>query len=153
MTTLLTCTVQASRRLGLLLAVLHSLALAGLWLAALPAWARILGTAAVVLSCWRGRRAQAAITLRCEADGRLEIGQDQDWQSVEILPGSVVWPWCCTLRLRGTGFRRSLTVLSDSLDAETFRRLRVWLRWKAQLSSRPEPSAPQPAAAQARGRT
>ena len=131
MTTLLTCTVQASRRLRRLLAALHALAVAGLWLAALPGWGSALGTAAVAAAYWRARRPTAPVVLRGLDDGRLELRQDGTWQAVELLPGSVAWPNCCVLRLRGDDFRRVLTVLPDSLDGETFRRLRVWLRWRA----------------------
>lgn len=145
--------MQPSRRLRQVLAVLHGLALAGLLLAALPAWGRAVGAAAIVFSYWRVRRPQAALTLRCQADGSLTIGQGDAWQAVALQPGSLVWPWCCVLRLRGDDFRRVLTVLPDSLDGETFRRLRVWLRWRAGVTPKPGRNGPHPAVLASRDNT
>ena len=153
MTTLLQCELKPSRSLRHSQWALHVLALLGLALADLPWPARALGAVLVVISLWRLQQTQAAVALRCQADGRLEIGQDQDWQAVELLPGSVVWPGCCVLRLRGAAHRHTLTVLSDSLEAETFRRLRVWLRWRAAVPRRPGRNGPPAAAARSRDRT
>jgi toxin CptA len=43
-----------------------------------------------------------------------------------------VTPYLTVLNLRGHGERgaRHVTLLPDSLHAEDFRKLRVWLRWK-----------------------
>ena len=48
-----------------------------------------------------------------------------------VLPGSFVAPWLTIVRWRPPGrrFSRSLVILPDMLDPESFRRLRVILRW------------------------
>lgn len=53
------------------------------------------------------------------------------WQSGRILGSSTVAPWLTVLNVRCDGRRWPLHVvlLTDSLDAAAFRRLRVWLRW------------------------
>ena len=53
-------------------------------------------------------------------------------QGAEVLSGTVVYPWLVVLRL-GLDDGRWVTVVvwPDSTTAENFRRLCVWLRWKA----------------------
>jgi hypothetical protein len=48
-----------------------------------------------------------------------------------VLPGSFVAPWLTIVRWvpPGARFSRSLVILPDMLDAESFRRLRMVLRW------------------------
>ncbi len=137
MTTLLQCELKPSRRLRHSQTALHGLALLGLVLADLPWPAKAMGAVLVAISLWRRQRVQAVVALRCQADGRLELGQDQNWQAVELLPGSVVWPWLCVLRLQADRRQQTVTVLPDSLEVEKFRRLRVWLRWRAAVPRRP----------------
>ncbi len=56
--------------------------------------------------------------------------------SCSILEDSFVAPYLTVVCLKPEGkfFPRSLVMLKDSLDAEEFRKLRVWLRWKQNKS-------------------
>ena len=49
-----------------------------------------------------------------------------------ILGSTFVAPYLTVLNLQPVGkfFTRSVAILSDGIDAEEFRQLRVWLRWK-----------------------
>lgn len=82
--------------------------------------------------CWTWRKAEApALTLK--QDGVLI------WHAMgsEALPGQLiggtVFSWLVVLRIRlegpGTGQIKVLLALKDSLSANDFRRLQVWLRW------------------------
>ncbi|MBI5918284.1 MAG: hypothetical protein HY849_02765 [Nitrosomonadales bacterium] len=52
----------------------------------------------------------------------------------QLLGDSLVMPWLTVLNLKPEGVRwaRRVVILPDSLDAESFRELRVWLRWGGQ---------------------
>jgi toxin CptA len=47
------------------------------------------------------------------------------------LRDSLVTPYLTVLNVlpQGARFSRSVVILPDSLDAESFRQLRVWLKW------------------------
>lgn len=49
-----------------------------------------------------------------------------------ILGNTFVAPYLTVLNLKPVGkfFTRSIVILPDGVDAEEFRQLRVWLRWK-----------------------
>jgi toxin CptA len=51
-----------------------------------------------------------------------------------VLSSSTVMPWLTVLNLKLPGKRlaRHVILLPDALDANEFRRLRVWLRWGSQ---------------------
>ncbi len=71
--------------------------------------------------------------LRGNQDGTLDIWQHGQWQQAHIASSSVIWSNCLLVRL---GFLdqpryRNLVVMSDSMSAPDFRRLLVWLRWRA----------------------
>ena len=54
------------------------------------------------------------------------------WSEFEVLGTTYVTPYLTVLNLRRPGERRTrhVTLLPDSLHADDFRKLRVWLRWK-----------------------
>ncbi len=66
-----------------------------------------------------------------EEEGAVLVRRDGAELSCRILPGSMVTPWLTVLNIlpQGARFARSVVILPDSLDAESFRQLRVWLRW------------------------
>lgn len=120
--------------------VLSALAAIALLLAALPLWLQGLGLVVLLLANLRGNGG-GALQLQCQADGSLSIQQTgEDWRPVTLLPGSMVNPWLTTIRYRGESGNKvgTLVLLPDSLDREDFRRLRVWLKWKAALQSSAE---------------
>lgn len=124
--------LKPSRRLGLLLAGMLLLALAALYLAALPGGLQV---ALVLLitgfSAWRWRRISTMERLRIAADGRLQcLDEAGEWRAAEVLGDSFVSTALIVLRYRIEGRpARSLILLPDSAAADDLRRLRVSLRW------------------------
>jgi len=60
---------------------------------------------------------------------------DGDFVPAQLLPGAAVHPWLTVLRLRNAAGRVCVLCLTvDSLKKEDFRRLRVFLRWRADFS-------------------
>ena len=54
------------------------------------------------------------------------------WHAATLQDSSFVAPYLTVLNVRVPGWRftRHVVIMPDSLDAETFRQLRVWLRWR-----------------------
>ena len=74
--------------------------------------------------------------LRLLADGGMEcwrVGEADSWP-VALVGPATVHPRLTVFRLAGEGGCFSVVVAPDSMDAEDFRRLRVWLRWRADFS-------------------
>lgn len=135
---MLTCTIRASRRLGILVLGLHGLAVLGIVMADIGGPAQLAGFIVITVSAAATLRRRLPVRLRCLADGGLLMAEPlADWQPAELLAGSLVLPLCTVLRVRIDGRTRSVVVLADSLGAEDFRRLRVWLRWRAVWPSAP----------------
>jgi toxin CptA len=69
-----------------------------------------------------------------EEEGAEIILRDGKRQPCRILPGSLASPWLTVLNIlpEESRFSRSVVILPDSLDAEAFRQLRVWLKWRGQ---------------------
>jgi hypothetical protein len=71
-------------------------------------------------------------------DGRLELMSGGAPPVVADIEGdTLVWPWLVVLHLRTEdGARRALPLFPDAFDAtDAHRRLRVWLRWRAETHS------------------
>ena len=75
--------------------------------------------------------------IRLEADGQISL-LDQGMGEphlLRLLPHPVVHPWLTVFRLQdGSGARFVMIATIDSLGKEDFRRLRVFLRWRASLT-------------------
>jgi hypothetical protein len=127
----LTLIVAPSRRMRADIAVLHLLAGAALWLAALPIQVQVAGSLVLALHLALRPCQSVATTLRGKADGSLEIRQGEAWQAVETLRVFLCTPVLTLLcyRLAGESFSRTLPILDDSLPEADFRRLCVWLKW------------------------
>lgn len=133
--------IGPSRRLTLALVALHLCALVAAGLADLIWPYRLPLAAAIVVSLYltikpaaaRSTATGRACRLRARADGGLDLWRDDGWQAIELLPDTRVLSWCALLRYREPGGRASepRLILPDSLDRDTFRRLRVWLRYRA----------------------
>lgn len=76
-------------------------------------------------------RPGAGGALRCEAKGWFMADADGQWQSIQLLPGSLALPGLILLHWRYPGQLRwhALCLLADSLPADAHRRLRLHLRW------------------------
>ncbi|MCS6785563.1 MAG: hypothetical protein NZ524_00805 [Thiobacillaceae bacterium] len=126
--------LRPSRIARLFLTGVAIAALAAALLADLPWGARGLAAVMVALVLWRGWRMSLPVALRLSEDGRLQWRQaGQDWQEATLLAACRATPWLCVLACRTAGGRRDWAVFPDSLPADDFRRLRVWLRWQARL--------------------
>ena len=76
--------------------------------------------------------------IRLERAGQVLVSEagSTDFLEVELTPGATVHPWLTVVRLQiVSGKGHVLIVLADSLRTEDFRRLRVFLRWRAKFSS------------------
>lgn len=71
--------------------------------------------------------------LRLLADGRLEcrFPGEEMFHIAELLPGATVHPALTVLSLQCEGKALSVVLLPDSVPVDDYRRLRVWLRWRA----------------------
>jgi toxin CptA len=122
---------QASPTLKLLLVAVHLAALSALYLALLPAAARLAGVLLLGASLWATWKRLVAVRLRAKADGRLEIWRGAAWKPVQLRSDSVALPWLIVLRWREGRRHHNLALPADALPGDEHRRLRVWLRWKA----------------------
>ena len=136
----LTIAIGPSRRLAGLLAGMHGFAAAMLWLAPLPHWLAALLMPAILGSAWHTLRrdafrtlAYSLVALRLDADCRCEFQtRSGAWREAALLGSSFVAPHLTVLNLKPAGERlaKHLVILPDAVDAEDFRRLRVWLKWR-----------------------
>jgi toxin CptA len=137
---MLTIAVGPSRRLAGLLAGMHGFAAALFWLAPLPHWLAVLLMAVLLGSAWHTLRRDgfrslrhSLIALRLEDDCRCEFQtRDGAWHEASLLGSSFVAPHLTVLNLKPAGGRlvKYLVILPDAVNAEDFRRLRVWLKWR-----------------------
>jgi toxin CptA len=97
----------------------------------------------IALWAWR-RLALPLAALRLEADGGIQVaGERQDFLPATILPGATVHPWLTVLRLElADGRRCALLVTTGTTSPDEFRRLRVFLRWRACFRRPDHPSEP-----------
>lgn len=130
-----------SRRLGWMLAGAHLAAAAVLFALPLPAWANagLILLLAFSLFHYVRRYARlsapdAIVAVSLAADGATLFRRDGGQVSGRLSGDSVATPYLSVLNVRpqGARFAQGIVVLPDSLDAESFRRLRVWLRWGVQ---------------------
>jgi toxin CptA len=96
--------------------------------------------APLLLRAWGGLHAMPR-RLRLERDGSVSLCQagDDDFRQAVCLPGATVHPALCVFRLReaASGNTHVVLVTGDSTSADEFRRLRVFLRWRAVFSCSP----------------
>ena len=136
----LTIAVGPSRMLAGVLAGMHGFAAAMVWLVPLPLWLGALLTAFLAGSAWHTLRRDGWRTLQrslvgvrldadCGCEFQLRAGP---WHEAGLLGSSFVSPYLTVLNLRPAGgrFAQHLVILPDAVDAEDFRRLRVWLKWR-----------------------
>jgi toxin CptA len=67
-------------------------------------------------------------------EGRLSVrfrGKDESYFPVTVLPGTTVHLWLTVLRMQYEAHPLTLLITPDCLAADDFRRLRVWLKWRA----------------------
>jgi toxin CptA len=75
--------------------------------------------------------------LRIAEDGRvscLAAAGESEFSPVRVLPGATAHPWLTVMRLAHEERKSLIVVAPDSAAPDEFRRLRVWLRWRAPVS-------------------
>nr|WP_218573316.1 protein YgfX [Pseudomonas sp. L-22-4S-12] len=114
------------------------LALATLFLVAIPAWALTLGVlCCLAQAAWVLPRQvllahpRAFTGLRRDEDGWQLYSRANGWQAVQLRPDSLALPLLVVLRFRLAGERRvrGLCIPRDALSREQHRRLRVRLKF------------------------
>lgn len=128
---------------GLLLA-LHGMALACLVPLEIALWIKLAIVAALAAGLVPAlygtallRSADAVVELELRDDGSLQIARrDGTRFDAEVLAATAVYAPAVLLRVKAAagGRSRSIVVFPDTLPAQDLRRLRVWLRWRAQVS-------------------
>lgn len=132
-------TMRASHRLAWLLAALHAAAIAVVLTMPLAGWLRLAGCALLVASGTGLVTRQALlkapgsiIRLRLSEDGSCQL-QTRDLRVIDgrLRPGWFASPLMIVLRIASPGERlaRGITLLPDAADAESLRRLRIFLRF------------------------
>jgi toxin CptA len=132
--------LSSSRLLATMLGGAHVLAAAAVWLAAAPVVYALACSVALSLHlAWVGRRD----ALRTDSHAMIELDVFDDGsvsactragvrRAYRVVGSSFVSPLLTVLSLRpeAGGWTRHILIAADSVDAEGFRRLRVWLRWR-----------------------
>ncbi|WP_343213233.1 protein YgfX [Georgfuchsia toluolica] len=128
--------LHPSRSAAAALILIHGLAVAAIAVSQFALAARILLLVLLAFSMARelwlhalrlGPGAVVALSLRGEGELELEYG-DGRRIATRVDPSSTVWHWLMALRLRQERRSRSLFLLPDMLDDESWRRLSVQLR-------------------------
>jgi len=133
----LTVEIGTSRYLTYAVSGIHMLAVMALSLAEIswPYRVPIFIAVATSMGVYLATRPRHKVKLRCRADGCLDLGTAEEWVEIKLLPDTLVLPWCGILRYQRPERRRPETCVSllDSLNGDDFRRIRVWLKYRASV--------------------
>ena len=97
----------------------------------------ILGIATVIVALFvAGALTPRIRILRIDHDGRVacQLTGKPESSPAHLLPGPTAHPWLTVLRLAHEQGVHRLVIAPDSAAPEKLRRLRVWLRWRAEVS-------------------
>ena len=75
--------------------------------------------------------------IRLEQNGEVSLLHvaEKEFVAAELLPGATVHPWLTVLRLKSDAKPHQTQIVTvDSLNGPDFRRLRVFLRWRADFN-------------------
>ena len=113
----------------------------GLLALAFAAWSPVTSFLLTVVTLLAGVSAAHALTprirvLRIAEDGRVSClaAGEPEFSTVRVLPGATAHPWLTVIRLAHAEGKLLIVVAPDSAAPDEFRRLRVWLRWRAPVS-------------------
>lgn len=130
--------LQFSTYLAVALLVSHGAALAVLAILTMPLWAKILLALLVLVSflyhLWHHALLFSRFSTKkliLEGDMVLLVASNGDQLLARVLTDSLVTPFITVLNVlpQGKHFARSIIIMPDTLDEESFRQLRVWLKW------------------------
>ena len=124
--------IKSSRRLLLIQSLAHLAAAAAVLASHVPPWLAALLLLLVGASLARLRQPLPVAGLVLGGDGRLQtVAADGTASEATVHPHTLVLSFLIVLLYRKHGRLRSLTLPGDSLTAEDFRQLRLWLRWRS----------------------
>ena len=138
---MLKISLRPSWGLAAILLIAHGAAIAVIAAVDMPLWLKLIAFAALFLNCLLEVR-RTALLLPPDAVVAIEISSDNvltiqtrrgDWLECEVLGSTYVMSCLAIVNLKHTdsGASRRIAILPDSIAAEDFRQLRIWLRWKA----------------------
>lgn len=132
--------LHASRQLAALLGLAHCAAVGAIWPTALPVLLKIGMTLLLAGSLYYNFRQfawlnspQAIVKLQLSGRNGCRVSLlTNDHLDCRIDGNTFVASYMVVLCLQAEHavWRRTIIILPDAIDAEAFRRLRVWLRWK-----------------------
>ena len=136
---MLRISLKPSRLLAAILTLAHAGAIAIVLTIDIPLAGALIATALLLVQGLLVVR--RALMRAANAPGAIEITSDHKlsmqtpssgWCEYDVLGCTYVTTFLTIINLRRSGSRltRHVTLLPDSLHAEDFRKLRVWLRWK-----------------------
>jgi toxin CptA len=138
---MLKISLRPSRILAAILVAAHGGVIAVVAIISVPLWLDLIAITALAVNLVAVVR-RTALLLTPDSVVAIEIGSDDalsiqtrrgSWISeCEVLGSTYVAAFLAIVNVRDpeTGAVRHVILLRDSIDAEDFRRLRVWLRWK-----------------------
>jgi toxin CptA len=137
--------IGPSRILGAILISMHAAAIASLGIVPVALWLRISAGLLLLMSAalmvrrhayLQGPRACSRIRISSDGDCRLELAGDRI-AAGRLQAGWFASPLLVVARVRCLGERlaRNIVLLPDSADADTLRRLRIFLRFAITHSS------------------
>lgn len=138
--------LNPSRYLVALLILAHGIMVTALFPLALPIWAKTALASLMLFSlAYHLRRhallssPSASVALALEGDRVVLTTRAGERLVGQLLHDSMVTPFLTVLNLLPQGARlaRSVVILPDSLDAESFRQMRVCLKWGSNLKRQP----------------
>ncbi|MCK9389390.1 MAG: hypothetical protein M0Q22_13485 [Sulfuritalea sp.] len=128
----LSLSIKPSRRLAVIQSLAHVVGAGAVLAATLPSWLMAALLLLIGASLARQRRTPSVEGLVLGGDGQLQIvGAGDTAVDVVVHPHTLVLSFLVVLLYRQEGRLRSLPLLADSLAAEDFRQLRLWLRWRS----------------------
>ncbi len=134
----LSISLKPSRTLMMILLFAHAASGILLTILPLPIWLKSAGVVLVLVAAWQYVRHYALLNtknavreLRMLPNARLDIFRT-DWQSAQLLGEQFIHPYLTIIRCRveSRGWPITIVILPDMLDAESFRTLRVRLKWR-----------------------
>jgi toxin CptA len=105
------------------------------WLASLAILAGVLATSRALMLHALLLRPSSVVRIEVTASGEMRCTmRSGEMVAATVLGSSTVMPWLTVLNLELPGKRlaRHAILLPDAVEADEFRRLRVWLRWGSQ---------------------
>lgn len=125
--------LQSSKLERYFLLLGHSLALAAVWLSAIPLWGKCLISVGLAVSLCISRQPKLGKILY-DGERWVLVGPRQERCQVQLLPSTWRSRWLTLLHFRSQN-RRFLTIpiWRDSLSEDDYRRLQMVLRWQVRF--------------------